>query len=374
MHGMIEVPVSKVFDVSLGDGKYTKTWCKNHHGEFPVYSGKTTGPYDFIDAWDLECDCLTWAKDGLAGYIMLHEGEKFAITNHRGLLILRKEWEGHISLAYARYVLEPLFRQCRTGRLADGERNEYTTLNKKAVSETMFPIPVLADGTPDVERQTAYASKMSRVETLRKRLREIYARLAATTVNVEPLVESDGSPVHVRIKDMFDVRRGKSTYTRDYMQSHNGTNPVYSARNDEPAGYIDTADYEDDVYLTVSLNGLAGHIMRVNGPFSCTSDRAVFVPREDVDVNLTYIKAIAESRFRQQRHGRLADGEKNEYTKLGVDEIKETLIPFPVDSHGKTDSEEQERIANRYAQLLEMRRKILKELEALCRIDINFVI
>ena len=70
----------------------------------------------------------------------------------------------------------------------------------------------------------------------------------------------------------------------------------------------------------------------------------------------------------------LADGEKNEYTKLGVDDIKETLIPFPVDSHGNNDSEEQERVANRDAQLLEMRRKILKELEALCRIDVNFVI
>lgn len=374
MHGMTELPVSQVFNVSLGDGKYTKAWCKEHHGKFPVYSGKTTGVYDSIDGWDIDFDCLTWTKDGLAGYIMLHEDERFAITNHRGLLKLRKEWEGNISLAYARYVLEPLFRQYRTGRLADGERNEYTTLSKETVSKTMMPIPILDDGTPDIERQTAYASKMAKVEALRVHLHDTRMRLANTIVNVEPLTKSDKQLKNVQVKDLFDVRRGKSTYTRNYMQTHQGQNPVYSARNDEMAGSIDTADYTDGVYLTVSLNGLAGFIMQVNGPFSCTSDRAVLIPRKTANVNLTYVKAMAESKFRQQRHGRLADGEKNEYTKLSIDEIKETVISFPVNSHGEYDSEKQERIANRYSQLLEMRRKVLKDLDALGQIDVSFAI
>ena len=78
--------------------------------------------------------------------------------------------------------------------------------------------------------------------------------------------------------------------------------------------------------------------------------------------------------LRQQRHRRHADGEKNEYTKLGIDEVKETIIPFPVNSQGEYDSEEQERIANRYSQLLEMRRKVLKDLDTLDQIDVSFAI
>lgn len=374
MHGMIELPVSRVFDVSLGNGKYTKAWCKEHHGRFPVYSGKTTGPYDFIDEWSIEADCLTWAKDGLAGYIMLHENEKFGITNHRGLLVLREEWDGKISLAYARYALEPLFRQRRTGRLADGERNEYTTLNKKSVSEAMLPIPVLANGMIDIKRQVAYASKMAKVEELRARLQESQMRLDEASIDLESFVESNYQVIYKRIGDLFSVSRGKSKYTRSYIQEHDGQNPVYSAKNDEPAGYIDTAEYEVGSYLTVSLNGLAGYILQVLAPFSCTSDRAVLIPHEDAYVNLTYVKALAENRFRQQRHGRLADGEKNEYTKLGLAEVRETTIPFPINSKGDLDSDKQELIANRYSRLLEMKRKVMKDLNAICKIDVGFAI
>lgn len=84
-----EYKVSDIFDISLGDGKYTKSYSAQNIGEFPLYSGQTDGEYANISSYDYDGSYLTWAKDGLAGYIMHHDNEKFSITNHRGILLLK---------------------------------------------------------------------------------------------------------------------------------------------------------------------------------------------------------------------------------------------------------------------------------------------
>lgn len=370
---MKNLPVSTVFDVAIGDSLITKTWCKDHPGLFPVYSGMTTGLYENVDSYTYDGDYLTWSKDGLAGYIMEHDSERFSITNHRGLLALKPAFAGTVSLRYARYTLESRFRERRVGRLADGERNEYTTLNKTAVEHVCLPLPMLSDGvTPDIERQRKYASKVDKVEKLRAALNEKSGRLSSSVIDISALAESMHH-VDKKISELFAVKRGSNVYTREYMQEHNGDNPVYTAKNNAPAGFIDTSDHEG-TYLTVSLNGLAGRVMPLTGKFSCTSDRAVLEPLENSALDLTYIKAIAEPLLRIRRHGRLADGERNEYTKLGVGEIKTTVIPIPVTETGEYDIKAQKRLSDRYSRLIEMRRKVLLDLEALCSIDVKFSI
>lgn len=91
-----------VFEVVRGSGTYTKAYIQNHKGEYPVYSGNTFGVFASIDHYDHAVPCLSWAIDGLAGYMMIHE-EKFSATNHRGVLIPKMEG---INLQYAKYILE----------------------------------------------------------------------------------------------------------------------------------------------------------------------------------------------------------------------------------------------------------------------------
>lgn len=372
MHGMTELRVSDVFDVTLGDGKYTKAWCQAHPGNYPVYSGTTVGPYMSIDSYDHDGHCLTWAKDGLAGYVMEHDGERFSITNHRGMLRLRRQYEGLIFLPYAKYVLEPLFRTRRVGRLADGEHNEYTALNKTAVSNVMMPVPVLDDGhTPDVERQRAYAAKMASVERLRADLRERYDKLVTAAADIRPLV-AEMPHKDVPVGELFEVRRGDGAYTRAYIQGHRGSHPLYTAKNDGPAGFIDTFDHEGPC-LTVSLNGLAGRITIIAGKFSCTADRAALLPRRD-DIDQTYFRAVAEPAFLQRRHGRIGEGESNEYTKLGVTEIKRISIPIPIDGNGDPDRAAQSRLVDQYSRLEMTKGRVLEGIDALCAIDIDFEI
>lgn len=371
MDGVKQFPVSKLFHVELGSGVYTKTWCRDHAGKYPVYSGQTVGAYDYVDCYDYCGDYLSWSKDGLAGFIRVHDGESFSATNHRGILELKKDFDGLISLLYMKYALEPLFRAARVGRLTDGEQDEYTTLNKTAVSSIMVPVPILEDGeTPDYKRQVAYAKKMSRVDILREQLQSERSALNSLDVDVVPLVE--GVPHKaIPVGKVFDVKRGSGKYTKAYMSEHSGEFPVYTAMAYEAAGAIDTYDYEGH-YLTVSLNGLAGKMLEVDGCFSCTADRAVFVPKNDNTFDLVYVKAALEASLREMRHGRLADGEKNEYTKLGVSEIRDVEFLVPINDAGDYDIEEQRRIADRYEQLIGMRRKVCSEIDAICKIDIDF--
>lgn len=64
----LEIPITQVFDIVRGDGKYTRSYVHEHTGEHPLYSGNTFGPFAQIDSYDYNVPALTWAIDGLAGY------------------------------------------------------------------------------------------------------------------------------------------------------------------------------------------------------------------------------------------------------------------------------------------------------------------
>ena len=151
-----EVTVSDIFDVQRGKGKYTKAYIQKHQGEFPVYSGNTVGAFAHIDSYDYDVPCLSWAIDGLAGYIMIHSN-LFSATNHRGVLVPKVEG---IDLQYIRYVLEPIFRELKMGRAGDNGENEYTSLPPSRVKNAKFSIPVKEDGTFDLGCTKGYSSEI----------------------------------------------------------------------------------------------------------------------------------------------------------------------------------------------------------------------
>jgi hypothetical protein len=114
---------------------------------------------------------LTWSKDGLAGYLMYHNGEKFSITNHRGIMILKEKFN-NIDLRYIKIILEPIFRKYKKGRMATGEKNEYTTLSKgmiKRINEDIF-IPVNKNGKLDLEKQIDIVSKYETIRTIKNEI------------------------------------------------------------------------------------------------------------------------------------------------------------------------------------------------------------
>lgn len=163
----------ELFTPVNGNSIYTKEYIKSHQGNIPLYSGNTFGEFDVVDTADYDGEYLTWAKDGLAGYIMYHNG-KFSITGHRGILIPNPLFENHelICLKYIAYVLEPIFRSSIKGRRGDKGKNEYTTLNKAMIMKIKEPIPIPVDenGNYDLEKQKELVHKYDHIEEIKKQL------------------------------------------------------------------------------------------------------------------------------------------------------------------------------------------------------------
>ena len=159
-----DVGINELFKLENGSGEYTKSYCINNRGEYPVFSGNTFDAFAQINKYDYDGDYLTWAKDGLAGYIMCLSG-KFSITNHRGILIPTDKCK-NIDYEYIKYVLEPLFRNNVKGRVGHDGENEYTTLNGTMISQikTKISIPINEDGSFDLEAQQEIAKKYRKVQ------------------------------------------------------------------------------------------------------------------------------------------------------------------------------------------------------------------
>lgn len=102
-------PITELFDIERGSGKYTRSYVQNHKGQYLLFSGNTSGEFARIDSFDYNTPALSWAIDGLAGYIMIHRSP-FSATNHRGVLLPK---DSNIDLSYVKMVLEPVFRELK---------------------------------------------------------------------------------------------------------------------------------------------------------------------------------------------------------------------------------------------------------------------
>lgn len=157
-HQTVQKKVSEIFDIYRGSGTYTKSYTVNHFGAYPVFSGNTFGAFANINSYDYDTYCLTWAIDGLAGYVMQHS-TPFSATNHRGILIPKNEIVDMIDLSYIHYVIEPIFREAKKGRLGDNGQNEYTSLPPFMIKDLLIPIPVNDDGEISISLQEKISQK-----------------------------------------------------------------------------------------------------------------------------------------------------------------------------------------------------------------------
>lgn len=162
--------ITDLFYPQGGNAEHTKTWVSENQGNYPLYSGTTTGEYAKVNKADYMGEYLTWCIDGLAGYIMYHN-ESFCLTCHRGVL-LPTERCVNIDLRYVKYVLEPIFRRRKKGREGDLGKNEYTSLKPIAIKrmKDVIPIPVREDGTYDIDKQRELADKYEQIEEIKESL------------------------------------------------------------------------------------------------------------------------------------------------------------------------------------------------------------
>ncbi len=167
-YSMVYKPISDLFTIERGSGRYTKTYTRKHVGEYPLFSGNTFGAFAYIDSYDYDIPCLSWAIDGLAGYMMVHK-VPFSATNHRGILIPKTT---DIDLDYIKFVLEPRFRQAKKGRTGDNGENEYTSLPPFMLKNIEIGIPVDESGKVSIDLQKKIAEAHLAIEQYRHEIEE----------------------------------------------------------------------------------------------------------------------------------------------------------------------------------------------------------
>lgn len=354
----LEIPITQVFDIVRGDGKYTRSYVHEHTGENPLYSGNTFGPFAQIDSYDYNVPALTWAIDGLAGYMMIHRSP-FPATNHRGILLLK---DTNIDLEYAKYTLEPIFRELKKGRQGDNGENEYTSLPPFMIQSVKFAVPVDHDGEPWLEKQKEIAAGYVTLEQTKETVVEQIANLSQ--VSVVPNCD-EYAIEYLPLSELFDTIKGKSKYTKKYGNLHSGPYPVYSASSQGTLTHLDTYDY-DGRYMTWSTNGFAGTILILNGKFSINGDRGILVPKNGrQDLDFDYMKFTLEPIFRELAKGRKGDNGEDEFTKLYPSMLSDIMVPIPVDGKGNISLLLQKEIAQKFISVQNSQKEIIEKLDAL---------
>lgn len=354
--------IKDIFDIKRGNGKYIKKYIHLNQGEYPLYSGNTFGVFNYINTFDYNESCLSWAIDGLAGYIMVHR-ETFSATNHRGVLIPKYD---NINLEYMKCILEPIFRKTKKGRIDENGKNEYTTLPPFMIKDIKIPLPI-KNNKINLQIQNSIAEKYSLIEDLKNKIGKYKQEIKDITVTISFDFEAKKE---VKINEIFDTSKGLSRYTKKYGQDHKGDYPVYSASNKAPLTYIDTFDY-DGKYLTWATNGFAGYIKVIDEKFSANGDRGILIPKDD-NVDLEYMKFNIEPILRELAKGRKGDKGKDEFTKVYPSMVENVTITVPILESGNLDLNTQKEIAEKYLKIEEIKKSITEELEKIEKIPVEY--
>lgn len=94
--------ISELFKPENGNPKYTKSYCKEHTGDFIVYTGTTIGIFAKVDFADYTKPNLTFTTDGeKAGTIEYITDTGYCIGGHRTVL---KPIVENIDLLYFKFI------------------------------------------------------------------------------------------------------------------------------------------------------------------------------------------------------------------------------------------------------------------------------
>ena len=364
-----EFSVKDLFKIERGSGKYIKRYIALNKGDFPVYSGNTFGTFAHINTFDYEKPCISWAIDGLAGYIMVHCDENFSATNHRGVLIPLND---KINLEYAKFVLEPLFRRNKKGRIGgDGKSNEYTALPPFMIENIKFSLPIDENGDIDIDKQNEFVEKILSVKELNVKIENYKKQIEELNIEVENV---HGKFSKKEIKEIFDlhIKTNNSQFTKAFIDKNKGNIPVYSASK-----FPNTVDYgyvKDNIpnikyfenCLTWNIDGSIGNVHFRQGRFSLSEKVIPLIVQERYKnmLDLSFLKYTIETEFSKHYFG--FDN------KAGKGKIQHIEISIPINSKGKFDLSAQQEIAEKYRKIEQIKKSISEELDKIASIEIDY--
>lgn len=181
-----EYLISELFEPERGSAKFTKTFCNQNRGEYPVLSSNTKDSFFKISTFTYDGNYITWSTDGLAGYIYVTSG-RFSATDHRGILVPKEGVDlKNLDMDYLKYVIEPIFRKNIKGRMGHNGQNEYTSLKLNAVKKIAekIPIPIDDEERFDLNAQQEIAKKYKKLYEVKEGICQKIERLVSMQISL----------------------------------------------------------------------------------------------------------------------------------------------------------------------------------------------
>lgn len=304
---------------------------------------------------------MTWATNGFAGYIMVIDG-KFSINADRGLL---KPLKDNINISYVKYMLEPVLRDLAKGRKGDKGKDEFTKVYPSMIESVDIKMPIDRNGNFDASAQMEIVKKISFINDLKREIINYKQDIESTNIDII----SSSKIKKIKLKEIFDIEKGKSKYTNKYINENRGNYHLYSSQtsNEGIIGLINSFDYDISA-ITWTTDGVhAGTVFKRNGKFSMTTHCGALVLKSEYikKVSLNYIYHKLKESLKNY-----AVGEQNKRVTTTI--IKDVIIDIPLNEKNEFDLNEQKRVSDKYQKIDDIKKKISNELKNLVETNIDY--
>lgn len=358
-----KVKLIELVEPVRGNSLYTKEYGDKNTGKYPVYSASNSTPLTSINHYDYDGDYLTWSTNGFGGFLRMLSGQ-FSVNGDRGVLVPLAG--SNINIEYLRYVLQPILRDLAKGRKGDKGKNEFTKVPLAVVKKVMVEVPVDENGEININAQLELVKKYRVAEDLQNYLKSQILEFNDVTIDVP--ISSGG--IVLRIEEIFDldVKTNSSFFTKQYVDTHKGDIPVYSASKDFDAvtyGYVEDnlseVKYFQDI-LTWNIDGSVGKAFFRKGRFSLSEKVIPLVLQKKWEgyIDYDFVKFSFEEKSVENGFGFS--------NKAGKSRIKDIQINFPKkieDGVEVPDIEAQRKIADKYKNIYLLKDNFISYLQEL---------
>ena len=348
-----------IFDAPSITQGITKNFCQENKGDIPVFGSSKNKQEvigyiaDKIKKIRYYKDCITYNRNGSVGYVFYRKG-KFVANEDTRVLILKDYFKDNVLYDYLKYVLEIILRR------------NFNYSNKAGINKVMQLEVVI----PSIETQNVIISKLDLIKEVKEKIILYASKMTLSKVVIDP--EDGVCFATVKIGEIFDIVKGKSKYTKSYMNKHKGEYPVYSSQTSDEGviASIDSYDYNCKCLTWTTDGTYVGTVFLRDGKFSMTTHcGALFLKNEFKNkISFEYMQTILNNILPLNKEG------EGSNKRLGVNKIEKIEIDIPIDSKKIFDIEKQKQTAEKYSKIEEIKKNIKGELEKIenIKIDIGF--
>jgi restriction endonuclease S subunit len=329
---------------------------RNSTAGIPIYSANVFKP---IGYWtksgnlDFSKDHVIWGIDGYFEFNVKKKDELFCPTDHCGVIEIKD-----INIL-PEYLVNALY----------SVRSEYgfdrsLRASLKNIAKVRIKIPVMENGSFDIEKQKKISNIYNLINEIRGKLREYAFKIE--NARVDPL-RSRPMTKDYPITSLFDIYLGSAKYNKKYFQTHKGRFPVYSGKTKENGMIASIDDFQWDTEgLTWTIDGYAGRVFHRNGKFSLTTHCGLLTLKDPYKDKLDYdfLRYLLDSELPLYSVG---EGNK----RLKKTHISKISIPIPITDKGEINKAMQIEISKIYSSIEEIKNSMKVKLEGVLNTDVK---